>query len=193
MGEEECMSIISTPKMTAQQFLQLGEDPPGVRLELVDGEIAVSPSPNPSHAYVVAQLTALLVRHVRAHKIGRVYPDVDTILGKYLVRRPDILYFSKNRLHFIGEKAMEGAPDLCIEVISPSSGVVDRDDKLKQYQKAGVQYYWLVVPRRRSIEAYTLARGKYRASGDGKFDDVVKLPPFEALEIPLGDLWQPED
>jgi len=184
---------ISTAKMTARQFLELGEDPPGVRLELVDGEIAVSPSPTPSHGYVVMQLGVLLAQHVRKHRLGRIYPDIDTVLGTYLVRRPDIIYFSKSRLHLIGEKAMEGAPDLCVEVVSPSSGAIDREDKLKEYRKAGVAYYWIVDPRRRSIEAHQLKGGKYRPCGQGKFNDVVRLPPFENLEIPLGDLWQPED
>jgi Uma2 family endonuclease len=187
------MSIVSTAKMTARQFLELGEDPPGVRLELVDGEIAVSPSPTPSHSYVVTQLVSILVQHVREQKLGRIYQDVDTILDKYLVRRPDVLYFSKSRLRLIGEKAMEGAPDLCVEVISPSSGIIDREDKLKEYKKAGVQFYWIVDPRRRTIEAFQLKSAKYRPCGQGKFNDVVRLLPFENLEIPLGDLWQPED
>jgi hypothetical protein len=50
------MSRVSTIKMTARQFLELGEDPPGVRLELVDGEIAVSPSPVPRHSFTVVAL-----------------------------------------------------------------------------------------------------------------------------------------
>src|SRR3954467_3406523 len=119
------MSVVSTIKMTARQFLELGEDPPGVRLELVNGEIAVSPSPNPSHGYTVVRLIPLLVGHLDKHDLGRIYPDVDTVFGEHDVRRPDLLYFAKSRLHLIGEKAMEGPPDLCIEVISPSSGTID--------------------------------------------------------------------
>jgi hypothetical protein len=55
---------VSTIKMTARQFLELGEDPPGVHLELVDGEVAVSPSPTPLHSYVVMRLGAMLTDHV---------------------------------------------------------------------------------------------------------------------------------
>src|SRR4030095_6159678 len=161
------MSIVSTTKMTAKQFLELGEDPPGVRLELVNGEIAVSPSPMPAHSYVVMQLGAILVQQVRKHKLGRIYGDVDTIFGEHDVRRPDLLYFTKSRLHLIGEKAMEGPPDLCIEVLSPTSGGIDRKDKFKQYAKAGVRFYWIIDPHERSIEAYTLSRGKYKLSGAG--------------------------
>src|SRR2546423_351815 len=124
MPSEAEMTVVSTTKMTARQFLELGEDPPGVRLELVDGEVAVSPSPIPAHGHVVAQLIMFLAQHVKARRLGRIYADVDTIFGEHDVRRPDILYFSQSRLHHIGEKAMEGPPDLCIEVISPSSGTI---------------------------------------------------------------------
>jgi Uma2 family endonuclease len=184
---------ISTTKMTARQFLELGEDPPGVRLELVDGEVAVSPSPVPAHGYVVIKLAALLVQHVTEHGLGRIYPDVNTIFGEHDVRRPDLLYFSTDRLHLIGKKAMEGPPDLCVEVISPSSGTIDRRDKFKQYAKGGVAFYWIVDPKRKTIEAFELSRDRYRSVGQGENADVVRLPPFPKLAIPLGEIWQPED
>src|SRR5437763_12659299 len=102
------MIMVSTIKMTARQFLELGEDPPGVRLELVDGEIAVSPSPIPGHSYVEKMLSLFLGQHIRTHNLGRLYGDVDTIFGYHDVRRPDLIYFSKARVHLIGKKAMEG-------------------------------------------------------------------------------------
>ena len=65
------MSRVSTIKMTARQFLELGEDPPGVRLELVNGEVAVSPSPIPAHSYVVVQMLSMLNGHVKKSGLGR--------------------------------------------------------------------------------------------------------------------------
>src|SRR5437868_2244053 len=115
------MPVLSTTKMTASQFLMLGEDPPGVRLELVDGEVAVSPSPTPKHSHVVVNLITILNNHILATRCGELHHDVDTILDGFNVRRPDILFFSKLRMGLIGEKAMEGPPDLAIEVLSPSS------------------------------------------------------------------------
>jgi Uma2 family endonuclease len=184
--------IVSTTKMTAQQFLELGDDPPGVRLELVDGEIAVSPSPTPEHSYVVLELAAVLRQHVKQRKLGRIYADVDTIVGEHQVRRPDILYFSNARLKLVGRKAMEGPPDLAVEVISPSSVEIDREDKFTQYAAAGTANYWIVDPTQKTIEAYRLAKGTYKAAGNGHLDDVVGLPPFPDLKIPLGELWHPE-
>ena len=187
------MTVVSTTKMTAQQFLELGEDPVGVRLELVNGEIAVSPSPVPEHSYTEKMLSVILGQHIRQHKLGRLYGDVDTIFGYHDVRRPDLLYFSKDRVHLIGKKAMEGMPNLAVEILSPSSTKIDRKDKFKQYERAGVAYYWIVDPEEKTIEAYKLVRGKYRPAGGGKKKEVISLPPFEDLEIPLGELWQPEE
>src|SRR5215208_5431990 len=150
------MSRFSTMKMTARQFLELGEDPPGVRLELVDGEIAASPSPVPRHAYAVLALASILKSYVDRLRLGEVLLDVDTIFGEHDVRRPDIFYFAESRRHFIGEKAIEGPPDLAVEVISPGSERTDRKEKFKLYAAGKVKYYWIVDPRQRTIEAYSL-------------------------------------
>jgi len=180
---------LGTIKMTAGQFLQMGADPPGVRLELVDGEVMVSPSPEPQHSFIDRRLSKILSVYIDEHNLGALFGDVDTIFGEYDVRRPDLIYFSKSRLHLVGEKAMEGPPDLCVEIISPSSGVIDRKQKFKQYEKGKVAQYWIVDPDSKTIEAYKLVSGKYRATGQGKNNEVVKLPPFPDLEIPLSQLW----
>src|SRR5687767_4128317 len=187
------MPATGTIKMTAKQFLELGEDPPGVRLELADGEIIVSPSPIPEHSYVQAMLIGILGSHIRAKKLGRLYLDVDTIFGIHDVRRPDVLYFSKGRLHLIGKKAMEGPPDLCIEILSPTSGTMDRKKKFRLYEKGGVANYWIVDPEKRSIEAFVLQDQKYKPAGVGHDQENVQLPPFAELHIPLADLWHPDD
>ena len=185
------MSVISTTKMTARQFLMLGEDPPGVRLELVNGEIAASPSPVPRHSYVDTQLRTILNRHVQAQDLGMIFGDVGTIFGEHDVRRPDIIYFSKGRYDMIGKTAMEGPPDLCIEILSRSSIQTDRKDKFKRYAQGGVRYYWIVDPQSRSIEAYCLGGGKFRLTGQGPNSQRVQLDPFPDLEIPLGEIWFP--
>lgn len=185
------MSTISTTKMTARQFLELGEDPVGVRLELVNGDVAVSPSATPNHSYREKQLTIIFGGHVRNKKLGRLYGDVDTIFGRHNVRRPDLIFFSNNRLNLVGETAMKGPPDLCVEIVSPSSRLIDRRDKFMQYAKGKAAYYWIVDPEDRTAEAFKLVRRDYRPAGAGKENDIVKFPPFLDLKIPLGEIWQP--
>jgi Uma2 family endonuclease len=184
------MPIVSTTKMNASQFLLLGEDPPGVRLELVDGEIAVSPSPIPKHSFVVTKLIWILNNHIVPNDLGELHHDVDTLLDQYNVRRPDVLYFSKLRLHLIGEKAMEGPPDLAVEVISPSSVEVDREDKFSQYRRAGVMNYWIIDPAQRSVEGWTLENDEYVTTGRGVGSGIVRLPPFADLDIQIEQLWR---
>jgi Uma2 family endonuclease len=184
------MPIVSTTKMKAGQFLQLGEDPPGVRLELVDGEVAVSPSPVPDHSYLVMTLGWILNSHIIPKKLGELHHDVDTILDDFNVRRPDILFFSQGRTHLIGRTAMQGPPDLAVEVISPSSVEIDREDKFEQYRKAGVMHYWIIDPAERSVEGWTLQGERYVATGRAVRSGIVRLPPFADLDIPIEKLWR---
>ncbi len=184
------MPTVSTVRMTAQQFIQMGEDPEGVRLELVNGEIAVSASPVPRHSYAIMQLAILLGNHINEHDLGELHSDVDTILDEYNVRRPDLLFFRKDRLQHIGEKAMLGPPDLAVEVISDSSAKIDRVDKFEQYAAAGVVHYWIIDPLARSFEAFDLEGGGYRVVIQARDEQEVSAPPFSDLHFPLARLWR---
>lgn len=181
---------IST-RMTAADFLALPPD--GVRNELVHGEVvSMSPSPSYDHGYTVARLIALLLDHAEARQLGQVYSDLDCYFGPDDVRRPDVFFFSAQRLHLIsGERKPHVAPDLCVEVLSPSNPGYDRTDKFDTYQAAGVPFYWIVDPIERTVEAYKLVDRVYVRSGHGTGDDVLRLPPFPDLEIPLARLWRP--
>lgn len=188
------MPVISTTKMTARQFEMLGEDPPGVRLELVDGEIAVSPSPRPRHSHTLIALIRILGDHIDRQNLGELLTDVDTVFGEFDVRRPDLLFFTRARAHLIGpDKAIEGIPDLCIEIISPSSVEIDRDDKFKQYAAGGVPCYWIIDPKQGSAEAFELGSGKYSLVANGSDHATVNFPPFADIAISLSRLWRPKN
>ena len=180
-GNEDFTSRGNTTRMTAHQFLQLGEDPVGVRLELVDGKVAVSQSQTPAHSRIVVQMTSVLANHIDSKGLGELFYDLNTILDADNVRRPDLLFCSKDHLDLIGDKAMEGAPDLAIEVLSPSSVKTDRVDKFKQYQKAGVMHYWIIDPQEQRITVLTLDGTTYREHGvfvPGTVAPSALLPGF---------------
>ena len=132
----------------------------------------------------------MIDEHIEVNNLGELFQDVDTILDYFNVRRPDILYFSAARKKFIGKRAMEGPPDLAVEVLSPSSRQIDRVDKFSQYAKGGIKYYWIVDPEEREIEAWRLKGGHYVACGRGENAQIVSFPPFPDLAIPLTRLWR---
>ena len=183
------MPVINTARMTARQFLELGQDPPGVRLELVEGGIEVAPSPVPSHSHVDRMLTILLGQYILEHNLGKLYGDVDTIFSEHDVRRPDLIYFSNDRLHLVGDKAIEGPPNLCVEIVSSTSATIDRTVKFELYERHGVANYWLIDLQSRTFEAYVLKDGRYERVAFAREEDHVSAPPFEGLAIPLGRLW----
>jgi Uma2 family endonuclease len=183
--------MISTQRMTAIDFLALPTD--DVRSELVHGEVIMMASPNMDHGYAVTQLMLLLGNHVHSGNLGQIYADIDTYFGPDDARRPDLIFFATSRLHLIaGANKPEVPPDLCIEVLSPSNAGYDRTDKFDLYQTAGVPFYWVVDPMESTVEAYRIENGIYVRSGHGTDDDVLKLPPFADLEIPLARLWRPQ-
>jgi Uma2 family endonuclease len=81
---------------------------------------------------------------------------------------------------------------LAVEVLSPGSERTDRRDKFKQYAMGGVKNYWIVDPKQCTVEAYVLSRAAYAGRVRGSGSDVVRLPPFPKLEIPLSKLWRPK-
>lgn len=183
------MAIAGSIKLTADQYLALGEDPPGVRLELINGEIFVSPSPTFNHGVIVSRLSRILGNHIVEHNLGELVMDIDTIFDNENVLRPDIIFISKPRLKKRSGIHINVSPDLCVEVISPSSVTKDQSEKFELFEKNGVAHYWIIDPRTRSIDCHALKKGKYKLAAKGAGNATVQLPPFPDLKINLADLW----
>ena len=182
---------IHTIKMTADQYFQLGEDPPGVRLELIDGEIIAFPGNTPRHSHAVLELACILSTHVDAMNLGHLILNTDVPFEHYTVRRPDISFYATPNLHRVTPTRLSPPPDLCIEVLSPGNIDDDRINKFNLYQSHSVQHYWIIDPETRTAEAFALQSGKYTLVATGKASDNVHFPPFADLDLPLADLWMP--
>jgi Uma2 family endonuclease len=184
------MTLAAT-KMTADQFFMLGEDPPGLRLELVNGEIFIGGRSSFNHSFVDSQLRCILGRYVDRNNFGAIVGDVDTIFDDLNVRRPDIIFIAKSRLRLIKGHGIPIIPDLCVEILSPSSATTDQTEKFELYAKSGVPCYWIVDPKGHSFEGYKLVSKKYRRVVTGRQHEIVKAPPFPNLKIPLAKIWSP--
>ncbi|MCL2640226.1 MAG: Uma2 family endonuclease [Phycisphaerales bacterium] len=182
--------------LTADQYLMLGEDPPGIRLELVHGKIYLCSKHDHSyeHCYARTQLQCILANLIYENDLGAIVGDYDVILDNANVRRPDIIFIAKENLHRLDPKkhGIRFPPDLCVEIISPGSATMDQTDKFDLYAKSGVPHYWLVDPLHRTFTAYSLTRKRYFKTTSGTTNDTVSALPFAEQSIPLSRLWVPE-
>jgi Uma2 family endonuclease len=134
-----------SPRMTYQDLLRLPEDL--LRHELIDGEHYMSPAPAVKHQRIVVNLTRILSTFVRAHRLGEVLVGpVDVLFSEHDVVEPDVLYVAGTHEDRVRERYIAGAPDLVIEVLSPSNPGYDRVKKLRLYEAQGVPEYWIVDP-----------------------------------------------
>ncbi len=182
---------IAVLKLSAKEFLHRPLSREGERLELVSGEVVVSPRPARAHAYTLLELYGILSEHGKQNQLGILYAEVDTIFDADEVRSPDIQFFGTAHSMANIKDHADILPDLCIEILSPSNARTDRIDKFDLYQSKSIAHYWIVDPEERTIEAYALQNGQYVSSGRGGDNDTVRLPPFPELAIALGQLWHP--
>lgn len=124
-------------------YMELPDD--GPRCQLMRGWLIREPAPGEKHQSVVGNLYVLLRRWVDARRMGRVYiTPFDTVLSPADVVQPDLLFISSERLGQLNPKNLQGAPDLVVEVLSPSTRKRDVTVKVELYREARVAEAWLV-------------------------------------------------
>lgn len=127
--------------------------PEGERYELIEWDLQMTPAPSPRHQLVVAAVEDALRHFVREHSLGTVLmAPVDVVLSETVVVQPDVLFIAQERLGLLQEECIRGAPDLVVEVLSPSSAKRDRLSKRRLYARFGVREYWMVDPIAKNVE-----------------------------------------
>jgi Uma2 family endonuclease len=169
-----------------EDLLQLPAD--GKRHELIDGEHLVSPSPTPRHQSVAMNLTRLLSGFVHATKCGKLFAaPLDVMLSPQNVVEPDLLFVAAERQHIIGDRCLQGAPDLAIEILSPTSRRIDAVLKRHLYEKHGVAEYWLVDPETRTVEILRRRGDRLRPEPQSA---TLATPLLPGLAVPLADIFE---
>lgn len=161
------MADLTKTKITAQAFYELYEETTE-QIELIGGEVIMSPAAKDIHGEVVIELVLLIGYFVKANKLGhlRTAPN-DVHFSEEDVVQPDIHFISYENTGCKKEDDgyWHGAPDLIIEVLSPGTTRLDRVKKYQLYQNYGVQEYWIVDPIEKFIEVYGLVSGVYQRQG----------------------------
>jgi Uma2 family endonuclease len=138
----------------------------GEHYEIVNGVLYMTPSPSWSHQEIAGEIFAHLRAYIRTAGLGGVFmAPIDVELASNTVFQPDVVVLLKASQRKLKERHIIGAPDLVVEVVSPSSETHDRYRKLVAYARAGVPEYWIVDPDAQTVEVLTLENGDYASQG----------------------------
>ncbi len=156
------MAELTKITMTAQEYFDLPETT--TPMQLIEGELIVSPAPTPYHGSVIINLIRLIDQ--LTNRNGQLFTAVvDVKLDDENVFEPDVFWIAPENKAIIQEKSIMGAPDLVVEVLSPSTARLDRSKKFTLYEQHGVREYWIVDLITRRIEVWTLTDSEYALHG----------------------------
>jgi len=162
-------------KTPLEKYLNLPEKYPA---ELLEGEIVMVPSPGRKHQKVSGEIFNRLFERVENGELGEVYYEFDVKFDEENVLRPDIVFVSKERLDIIKDNWIEGAPDMVVEVLSPTSATRDLIVERDVYEKFGVREYWVVDPVNEEVFVFVLKEKRYILRCHGKKCDSLVLENF---------------
>ena len=171
--------MVTTQLRTKLTYEDYRNTPDDERYELIDGELIMSPSPRWIHQRTDMKLGAILHMFVERHNLGAVCSaPFDVVFSVTDVVQPDLLFVSHDRLHIITADNIQGAPNLVIEILSPSTSARDKGYKRDLYAKHGVKEYWQVDTDAKLITVLSL-------NADGDYDVAAVCGVGQTLTSPL--------
>ena len=175
---------MSSKTLLTAAELELMPDDDSVQIELDQGELIRIPPAGMDHGDCGTEITYLLKDFVKKHDLGKVYnADTGFKLSEDTVRAPDVAFVRKERVSAVhGQGFGKGAPDLAVEIFSPSDSVRQLMRKVKQYFAAGCHTVWIVYPERREIQILE-ATGADRLLGPGDTIQAPELLPGFAAPV----------
>lgn len=172
--------------MNSRDYENLPETKQNV--QLLDGEVVMSPRPRYEHQVFVGRLFGILDHWVTKHGLGRVVPDVDMELNPRWTPAPDLAFVSVEHIDRMRRGRIIGPADLVVEVISPSTENDDRITKPAEYAKAGVNWYWLVDIDRAELQEFRRVRQRFTERKVVSFEKTFWPRLFVGLGIELAGL-----
>ena len=153
------MSVSIRP-LTYEDLVQIPED--GKRYEVIGGELVVTPAPVKKHQKLSKRLADVLYEQEKAGLGEMYYARVDVRLSTNGIVQPDLLFIRRERLGiYLPSGLVEGAPDIVVEILSPSPRGVDLVRKAALYAREGVPEYWVADPDAPALTIYALREGRY--------------------------------
>lgn len=159
----------------------------GKRYELIEGELVLNPAPVPLHQVIAGNIHTDLTIYFRANRIGRSFVGpLDIVLSDATVLEPDVLVILNERKQLIGPKNVQGAPDIAVEVLSPSSRRRDATVKRRLYEHHGVNEYWIVDPEEETVRIYRRDGETFAA---GEVVEIITSPLLPGFSLNVRDVF----
>ncbi|HKS06782.1 MAG TPA: Uma2 family endonuclease [Gemmatimonadaceae bacterium] len=178
--------------MTPAEFLEYPLPKESGDVELVRGEVRVTPAPGGPHGCAVTNFVVLLSGYVKARNLGRVFADgvgYELVRLPHTVRVPDASFVRAGRLPPEGVRAgfLRLAPDLAVEVLSPSDTAAALEEKVSDYFEAGTSLIWVADPVRRRVSAYAVDGRVRRLHETDVLDGGDVIPGFSCAVAEVFD------
>jgi Uma2 family endonuclease len=180
------MAPATSTKLTYEDYCLLPDD--GRRHEIIDGEHYVNPSPNIQHQRISRKIAFAMTAYVEPRNLGEVFfAPCDVVLSNFDIVEPDIIYVRAAHQHIITEANIKGAPDLVVEILSPSNRKYDEAVKLKLYDAMGIAEYWIVDPDGETVKIYRRGSTGFALAPTG---DDLTTPLIPGFSLALRDIFE---
>lgn len=181
------MPTTLTAPMTLEEFERLPDD--GNKHELSEGELIVMLPVKSLHSLVALAVQEMLLSYLKQHPLGRAIREAGYVLSRkpLTVRQPDISVLTNERILATPPNAyFEGAPELAVEVVSPSDSAKDLESEVQQYLRYGAREVWVVYPEVKRIHVYRAAAGPTILDESQSIEGGDVLPGFS---VKVADLF----
>ncbi|HET7274648.1 MAG TPA: Uma2 family endonuclease [Longimicrobiaceae bacterium] len=177
------------PRWTYSEFVRLPDD--GNRYEIIAGELYMTPAPSTRHQLAITPLLAVLHSFVENHNLGWVLPGpVDVLFAEGDYLEPDLVFIRLSRKNIISDRGIEGAPDLVVEILSPSTAMIDRGIKRDRYEHFGVTEYWIVDLDQKLIAVNRFGEQGHQSHVVTESIDWTPIPGGPSLTINLANVFR---
>ena len=174
-------------KLTYEDYCTTPDDK---RCELLNGDLMMVPAPNTTHQRVQRQLGYKLTQFIDDHALGELFfAPYDVVLSDNDVVQPDLLFISREREHIITPENVRGAPDLVIEILSPSTADKDLGYKHELYSRYGVLEYWVLDPIAETIAVHRQRHGVLELTEALGRRDTLRTPLLKGLDLQLNEIF----
>ena len=162
------------------------------RYELLDGELVMAPAPSLRHQRIDTRLSSLLHVFVTERGLGEVFcPPCDVLLSATDVVQPDLIFVAREQRRILAAgDAVRGAPDLVVEILSPSTAARDRTLKRVLYARHGVREYWLVDPDAETVAVMVLSNDGFKVEAVYGQGQTLTSPTLPGFTVNLDEIFR---